>query len=107
MSIVAVGDKYLITGLRFAGIKGIEVREEEAPQKIKELVEEKKYKIIIIPESYALKIKGLRNELLRKGESYPIFAVVPGFEGSKKVRLNELYQLINEAVGVKLKFEGE
>lgn len=107
MSIAAVGDKYFVTIFRLVGIKSFPVENShEAERKIKEMIEKGNYKVILIPESLASKIKHIRMEVVRSGKPYPVFAIIPGFEGSSKERLNEIYQLINQAVGVKLKFGG-
>jgi vacuolar-type H+-ATPase subunit F/Vma7 len=104
MSIVMVGDKYLTIGFRLAGIDTIEATDSDtAAEKITELLVEGKYKIYFVTEKVALKLKKKREELLKIRRAHPVFVVVPDFEGSLKERINELYQLASQAMGVKLK----
>ncbi len=107
MSIVVVGDRYLVTAFRLAGVRGIVAESfEEVKESVSRLVEEGEVKVIILSEANAVKLRKLRSELVRSKQVYPIFAVIPGFEGSMNERLNEIYTLISQAVGVRLKLEG-
>jgi vacuolar-type H+-ATPase subunit F/Vma7 len=104
MSIVVLGDEFFVTNFRLAGISGHVVKnEEEARDKIEDLIKEEKCKIVVISESMAIKLKKDREKW--RGKVYPIFAIVPGLEGPKGERLHELYFLVSQAVGVKLKLE--
>ena len=104
MSIVSIGDEFFVNNFRLVGVPGFVAKNEiEARNKIEELIKERKCKIVVIPESMAIKLKKDR-EKWREGV-YPIFAIVPGLEGPKGERLHELYFLVSQAVGVKLKLE--
>ncbi|MEM3383024.1 MAG: V-type ATP synthase subunit F [Nitrososphaerales archaeon] len=104
MNIVALGDDFFITNFRLAGVPGFVVNnEEEARNKIEEIIKEGKCKIVVISESMAIKLKKDREKWRER--VYPIFAIVPGLEGPKGERLHELYFLVSQAVGVKLKLE--
>jgi vacuolar-type H+-ATPase subunit F/Vma7 len=104
MSIVSIGDEFFVNNFRLVGVPGFVAKNEmEARNKIGELIKERKCKIVVISESMAIKLKKDR-EKWREGV-YPIFAIVPGLEGPKGERLNELYFLVSQAVGVKLKLE--
>jgi vacuolar-type H+-ATPase subunit F/Vma7 len=104
MSIIALGDEFFVTNFRLAGVPGLVVTNEvEARNKIEELIKEGKCKIVVISESMAIKLKKDREKWRER--VYPIFAIVPGLEGPKGERLHELYFLVSQAVGVKLKLE--
>ena len=104
MSILAIGDEFFITNFRLVGVPGAMVKNEiEARDKIEEIIKERKCKIVVISESLAIKLKKDRERW--RENVYPIFAIVPGIEGPKGERLNELYSLVSQAVGVKLKLE--
>jgi vacuolar-type H+-ATPase subunit F/Vma7 len=104
MSIVAVGDEFLITGFRLAGVPGVVVNDEaEARERIDEIIKEKKCKVVMISEDMAIRLKSDR-EKWRKNV-YPLFVIVPGLEGPRLERVRELYSLVSQAVGVKLKLE--
>ena len=67
-----------------------------------EVLKDEKYKVIILPENLAEALKERRDEMVGKGKIFPVFVIVPGFEGSKKFREKELYEAISRAVGTKL-----
>jgi len=103
MNVIAIGDEYFVTFFRLAGIRGIAAEGEELGRKVKEIVEEGKYDAVIVSEKNLEGIEKVRNELLRTGRLYPIFIVVPDLSGATGKRLEELYQMIALAVGVRLK----
>ena len=106
MEIVMVGDKYLATGFRLIGIESNEVADDDAAaRKVEDFVSEGKYEIVIITERVALKIKELRDSLLAAKKAYPVFLIIPDFEGPLHERIKELHQLVDQAIGVKLKLE--
>ena len=74
--------------------------------KLGEIVDSGSYKVIVLPESIAVKASKIREKVIKSGKYYPVFVIIPGFEGPLKERVNEIYQLINLAVGVKLKYGG-
>jgi vacuolar-type H+-ATPase subunit F/Vma7 len=106
MEIVMVGDKYLASGFRLIGIETSEVTDDDAAaKKVESIILEGKHKIVIINEKVALKTKTLRDNLLTAKKPYPIFLIIPDFEGSLNERAKELHQLVDEAMGIKLKLE--
>lgn len=108
MSVVAIGDRYTITALRLAGVEGREVNSvDEAEAVIDQLVKDGKCKVLLVPEDLAIKLKRKRNELIRERRYYPVFAIIPGLGGAIGERTNEIYQLISQAIGVKLKLGEE
>jgi len=108
MSVVAIGDHYFVTALRLAGVDQREVIDvSEAEQIIDELVKEEKCKVLIVSEDLALQLRRKREDLLRERQNYPVFAIIPGFNGAVGERVKEIHQLISQAVGVKLKLETE
>ncbi len=105
MEIVLVGDKYLTSGFRLIGINTIEADDdEEAAKKVEELVLSGAFKIFLITEKVALRLRRLREDLLKARKFYPIFMVIPDLEGPINERIKELQQLVNQAIGVKLEF---
>jgi vacuolar-type H+-ATPase subunit F/Vma7 len=107
MEIVMIGDKYLVSGFRLIGIDTIEADDDaSAMRKVEQLVSEGTRKVIIITERVAVKLKPLREDMLRTRRLYPIFVIVPDWEGGLNERTKELYQLVNQAIGTKLKLGG-
>ena len=104
MEIVMVGDKYLASGFRLVGVETITVEDDEqAAKQVERLVSEGAYKIILITEKVAMKLKPLREDMLRTKRFYPVFVIVPDFGGTLNERQRELRQLVSQAIGVKLK----
>ena len=104
MSVVALGDNHFITALRLAGVDGRKVHDvHEAEQIIEELLREGRCKVLVVPEDLALKLRRKREELLRRQQIYPVFAIIPSFSGALGERVKEIHEFISQAVGVKLK----
>ena len=103
MDMVMIGDKYLAGGFRLIGINTIEVSNDDlAAKKVQELAFEGRFKIIFITEKVALKLRNLREDLIKTRRFYPVFVIIPDLEGALNERIRELRQLVNQAVGVKL-----
>lgn len=106
MEIVMIGDKYLASGFRLIGIETDEVADDDAASKrVESLALEGKYKIVIINERVALKTKALRDDLVAAKKPYPIFLIVPDFQGPLNERTKELHELVDKAIGIKLNLE--
>ncbi len=104
MDIAIIGDKYLSSVFRLAGIEALEVEDEDsAVEKAEEVVEEGKYKILILTEKTAKRLSELREKLLVQKRFYPIFVIIPDFGGTLGERKKELTQLVNKSIGIKLK----
>jgi vacuolar-type H+-ATPase subunit F/Vma7 len=104
MDIVMIGDKYLSSVFRLAGIEALEVEDEDtAVEKVEELVGEGKCKILLVTERIAMQLGELREKLLRQKKFYPVFVIIPDFGGTLGERKKELTQLVNKSIGIKLK----
>jgi vacuolar-type H+-ATPase subunit F/Vma7 len=104
MDIVVIGDKYLSSVFRLAGIEALEVEDEDlAVEKAEELVEEGKCKILLVTERIAMRLGEFREKLLIQKKFYPVFVIIPDFAGTLGERRKELTQLVNKSIGVKLK----
>jgi vacuolar-type H+-ATPase subunit F/Vma7 len=103
--IVLIGDRFLTSLFKFAGVDTIEEPNDElAAKEICDLVADEQYKIIMITENVAFKLTELRNNLLATHRLYPIFVIVPGLEQTFGERENQLKQLVSQSLGIKLKF---
>ena len=101
---MALGEPYFVTSLRAAGVEGRVVQTiKEAEDAVDQLAGEGKCKVVIVSEGLAVKLDRKRDELARRGEYYPVFAVVPGMGKESEGRTGRLYQLVSQAVGAKLK----
>ncbi|MFQ5710496.1 MAG: V-type ATP synthase subunit F [Candidatus Geothermarchaeales archaeon] len=107
MSIAIIADKYLATGFRLTGVHAFPVRNvEEAVGKLREIIAEDKYKVVLVPERFATRLREEREKLVEGVKVHPVLAMIPGFEGPTGERVGELYKLISQAVGARLKLEG-
>ena len=105
MSAAAIGDPTFTAGFKLVGIDGIvAVRDEEVLEALKKLIEEDKYKLLILPERLVKATKELRSRLMKEGKVTPIFAFIPDYTGVKGERVEELKRSISLAVGAELRF---
>jgi vacuolar-type H+-ATPase subunit F/Vma7 len=104
MDIAIVGDKYLATVFRLIGIETVEAENENAAAtKVEQLVEKGGCKVLFLSERVALRLKELRERFLKERRFYPVFVIIPDFEGSVGERKRELQEFVNTSMGVKLK----
>jgi vacuolar-type H+-ATPase subunit F/Vma7 len=103
MRAAIIADKYLSTGFRLAGVEPFPIENvQEAGAKLDEILKDEQYKVVVLPENVAHVLKEKRDEMVRKGKIFPVFVVVPDFEGSKRLREKELYEAVGRAIGAKL-----
>jgi vacuolar-type H+-ATPase subunit F/Vma7 len=99
-----VGNRYFSTTFRLIGIETIEAADDDsAAEKVEDLVSRESFKVIIISEKVAPKLSNLRQNLLRTRRFYPIFVIIPDFEGPLNERMKELNRLVSQSIGVELK----
>lgn len=104
MSVVAVGNSDFIAAFELLGAYGFRVEEGEVRETLRKLLEDERFKLIILPEEFTKITSEMRMEVLKKSKTYPIFIIVPALKGEAKgERLRELKTLISFAVGVELK----
>jgi vacuolar-type H+-ATPase subunit F/Vma7 len=104
MDIVVVGDRYLTSLFRLVGIETAEAEDEDsAVANVEKLVDEGNTKILFISERVALRLKELREKLLKDRKFYPVFVIIPDFAGSLGKRKEELHEFVDKSMGVKLK----
>jgi vacuolar-type H+-ATPase subunit F/Vma7 len=105
MSIAVIGPSSFVTCFELVGASGYEEHEEGAVVKtLNRLVSEFDYKLIIIPERYAKSTRPIREEVMKKGEITPIFALIPDLTMETGMRMEELQAVVSLAIGTKLEF---
>lgn len=106
MSVVFVGDEYLGLGFRLIGIKSeVVVDEVSAEKTLYSLIENQDVDAIVLSESLYVKLVSRGFKFKREGGEKPILIVVPDLKGSLGRRTEDIYNLISQAVGVKLEFK--
>lgn len=97
------GDDYLSVAFRLIGVESHVVYDIiEAEKGIGEVVEREDVDLLILPESLYIKLIGRHFKFRKEGRDRPVLLVVPGLEGSVGKRTEDLYNLISQAVGIRL-----
>jgi len=103
MNVAVVGPSPFVTCFEFIGIEGFEAESgEEVAKLLRDLVEEKKFKLLVIPERFAKETENIRSLVTKKGDIYPIFALIPDLTMVSGMRIEELKAVISLAIGAKL-----
>ena len=102
MSIAVVGPSSFVTCFQLIGAKGFEANDEETVIATVNRIVHGEYKIIIVPEQYTKATRSVREEIMKKGEITPIFALIPGLTMETGMRMEELQAVVSLAIGTKL-----
>lgn len=103
MSVAVVGDSPFVTCFELVGAIGYRVANgAEASSILKSIIEEGKFKVVILPEKFAKDTAEVRASIAKKGKLWPVFALLPDISGKKGMRLEELKSLVSLAVGAEL-----
>ncbi len=103
MSIAAVGPTPFVTCFELIGVKGFEAESrEEVVRVLRELVDKKEFKLIVFPERFADETYEIHSLVMKRGEIWPIFALIPDLTMITGMRLEELKRVVSLAIGAKL-----
>lgn len=102
MSIAVIGPSSFVTCFQLIGAKGYEANDEEKVVAALDLVMKGDYKIVIVPEVYTEVTRPIRDEVMRRGEITPLFALIPGLTMETGMRMEELQAVVSLAIGTKL-----
>lgn len=103
MSIAVIGPPSFATTFELIGAKGYhEITGEAISATLSRLMNDEDYKLIIIPERFAPDTRQIREEVMRKGDITPVFALVPDFTMETGMRMEELQAVVSLAIGTKL-----
>ncbi len=103
MSIAVIGPSSFVTCFELIGAKGYEEHEVGAVVKtLNRLVTEDDLKLIILPERYAKETRSIREDVMKRGEITPIFALIPDLTMETGMRMEELQAVVSLAIGTKL-----
>ncbi len=104
MKLAVIGDEVFVRMFELVGAVGYIASDEgSVVSRLKDIIENKEYGIIILPERFVHLTKQYREKMLREGEYYPLFIFLPDHTGVKGERIEELKKLISMAVGIELK----
>jgi vacuolar-type H+-ATPase subunit F/Vma7 len=102
MSIAVIGPSSFVTCFQLIGARGYEANNEEKVVESLEQAMTGNYKIIIVPEKYTELTRPIRDEVMRRGEITPLFALIPGLTMETGMRMEELQAVVSLAIGTKL-----
>lgn len=102
MSIAVVGPSSFITCFQLIGAHGYEANDEETVIANVNRIAQGDYKLIIVPEQYTQITRPIREEVMKRGEITPIFALIPGLTMETGMRMEELQAVVSLAIGTKL-----
>ena len=98
-----IGPTPFVTSFELIGIKGFEAESgEEVAKTLRDLVEEKGFKVIVVPERFAEDTYEIRSLVMKRGDIWPIFALIPDLGMVRGMRLDELKEVVSLAIGAKL-----
>lgn len=104
MDAAVVGNQNLIALFRLVGVEAVAAEDEDsAVSTVRKIVEKGDCKLLFLTEKTAAKLKDYRQELLKERKLYPIFVIIPDFDGFTGTRRQELHESVNRSMGVKLK----
>lgn len=103
MSIAVIGSSTFISCFEMIGAIGFEADgPEAAAEALKRLIDEDDFKIIIIPERFTKETLPLREQVMKKGDITPVFALIPDLTMETGMRIEELQNTVSLAIGAKL-----
>jgi vacuolar-type H+-ATPase subunit F/Vma7 len=102
MSIAVIGPSAFVTCFQLIGARGYEANSEEAVVATLNRIIRDDYKIIIVPERYTQATRPIREDVMKRGEITPLFALIPGLTMETGMRMAELQAVVSLAIGTKL-----
>lgn len=106
MSIVFIGDEYLGLIYSLIGIRCIPAANvKEAISKLDDIFNKEDVNVLVIEEKLYRGLKMAGYNLTLRENVKPIVMVTPSLDGTRGSRTEDIYNLISEAVGVKLELK--
>jgi len=103
MSVAVVGPSSFVTCFALIGAEGFDADDGAAVAKtLSRLVDEQRFKLIIIPERFAEETLPIRDRIMRLGDISPVFALVPDLTMETGMRMEELQAVVSLAIGTRL-----
>jgi len=103
MSIAVIGPPSFATVFELIGAAGFhEIDGGAVAVTLARLVNDEDYKLIILPERFAPETRSVREEIMRRGDITPVFALVPDFTMETGMRMEELQAVVSLAIGTRL-----
>jgi|Deesub1362B_J571_1020462.scaffolds.fasta_scaffold00003_460 vacuolar-type H+-ATPase subunit F/Vma7 len=108
MVVAFIGSKQLCAGFGLIGIKTYPIEDvNEAVKKVERVIKEGTFDMLIITEDVYMEVGTERLSKWSESKARPVIAVIPTIEGAVGKRLEDIYNLISQAVGVRLELGRE
>ena len=92
-----------MTCFEIIGAVGFDAESGEAvAETLSRLVDEQRFKLIIIPERFAKETLPVREEVMKSGGITPVFALIPDLAMETGMRMDELQAVVSLAIGTRL-----
>ncbi len=105
--IVFVGNRYIGMLMEAIGVEAIPTFDViDAEKKVRSLVSDDTVDVLVLTEDMYIELTSRRVKFKKEGTNRPILMVVPTLEGAVGKRVEDLYNLVSQAVGVRLQLKG-
>ena len=105
--IVFVGNRYIGMLMEAIGVEAIPTFDViDAEKKVRSLVSDDDVDVLVLTEDMYIELTSRRVKFKKEGTNRPILMVVPTLEGAVGKRVEDLYNLVSQAVGVRLQLKG-
>ena len=94
MSIAVIGPSSFVTCFQLIGARGYEANSEETVVATLNRISNEDYKMIIVPEQYTEATRPIREDVMKRGEITPLFALIPGLTMETGMRMEELQAVV-------------
>jgi len=103
--IVFVGSEYLAIAFSVIGIESYSVFDViDAEKTVSKLVERDDVDVLMLTEDLYVELSRRYVKFRKEGKNKPVLMIVPPLSGPLGKRTEDLYNLISQAVGVRLEF---
>ncbi len=101
-NVAVIGPSAFVTVFQLVGVEGFDAETPDSVTKtLQTLIDEKRYKLIILPEKFTQETRALRINA-QKASLSPIFILIPDFTKETGSRMEELKTIISSAIGTKM-----
>lgn len=69
---------------------------------LQRVIEEGRFNLILVPERFAKDTYSIREEVMKRGDITPVFALIPDFTMETGMRMEELQVAVSLAIGTRL-----
>lgn len=105
--IVFVGNRYIGMLMEAVGVEAIPTFDViDAEKKVRSLVSDDDVDVLVLTEDMYIELTSRHVKFKREGTNRPILMVIPTLEGTIGKRVEDLYNLVSQAVGIKLQMKG-